>query len=51
MTSICAEKATQVGPIQTKEGASHYRPGDCVVYNKRNGRDGYCMTAKEFNSV
>lgn len=50
-TPVWAEKATQAGRIQTKEGFSSYQPGDYLVYNHRNGRDGYCMTAKQFNAM
>ena len=50
-TPIWAEVATQAGSIPTKEGASHYKPGDYLVYNNPNGRDGYCMSAKKFKSM
>jgi hypothetical protein len=51
MTPVWAEKATQPGQIRTKEGASQYQPGDYLVYNNRNGRDGYCMPARKFNAM
>jgi len=51
ITPVWAEKATQAGQIQTKEGASHYEAGDYLVYNSRGGGDGYCMTAKKFSSM
>jgi hypothetical protein len=50
-TPIWAEVATDAGRIRTKEGASSYKPGDYLVYNNRNGSDGYCMTAKQFKSM
>lgn len=51
ITPVWAEVATQPGSIPTKEGASHYKPGDYLVYNNRNGGDGYCMSAKKFKSM
>jgi len=50
-TSIWAEVATQPGTIQTKEGASKYARGDYIVYNNRNGSDGYCVAAKKFRTM
>jgi hypothetical protein len=50
-TPIWAEIAAKAGSIRTKEGSSHYKSGDYLVYNHRNGRDGYCMTAKKFKSM
>lgn len=50
-TPIWAERATKAGSVRTKEGASHYEPGDYIVYNNRNGRDGYCISAKKFKSM
>ena len=43
-TLVWAEIATEAGRIKTKEGATRYRKGDYLVYNHRNGRDGYSMS-------
>jgi hypothetical protein len=48
---VWAEKATGAGTIKTKEGASSYKRGDYIVYNSRNGRDGYCISAANFKSM
>ena len=50
ITPIWAEVATASGTIQTKEGRSHYRKGDYIVYNDRFGRDGYCIRAAKFRA-
>lgn len=50
-TPVWAEKATQPGRIITKEGSSAYQPGDYIVYNSRDGTDGYCMRAATFHEL
>jgi hypothetical protein len=50
-TPVWAEVATQSGSVKTKEGASHYKRGDYIVYNDRNGGDGYCMRASKFKAM
>ncbi len=47
-TAVWAEVAESDGRIKTKEGASYYRAGDYLVFNDRNGTDGYCMSADRF---
>jgi hypothetical protein len=51
ITPVWAERAGRAGSIRTKEGRSRYRAGDYIVFNHRNGRDGYCMTARKFKSL
>ena len=51
ITPVWAEVATERGRIQTKEGASEYERGDYIVYNNRNGGDGYCVAAKKFKAM
>ena len=48
---VWAEVATEPGRIKTKEGASEYRKGDYLVYNQRNGRDGYSMSPAKFKAM
>jgi hypothetical protein len=50
-TPVWAEIAAQAGSIRTKEGHSHYRKGDYIVHNERNGGDGYCVSAAKFKSM
>ena len=48
---VWAEIATKAGSIKTKEGASHYKRGDYLVFNDRSGRDGYCVSAARFKAM
>src|SRR5262245_38446997 len=50
-TPVWAEVATESGSMKTKEGASRYRRGDYLVYNERDGSDGYCMSATKFQAM
>jgi hypothetical protein len=50
-TTVWAEVATQAGKVKTKEGLSSYKRGDYIVYNRADGSDGYCMTAKKFKEM
>jgi len=50
-TPIWAERATSHGVVQTKEGASHYEPGDYLVSNGEDGSDAYCIRAGKFESM
>lgn len=49
--TIFAEKADQDGSIKTKEGVTHYKSGDYLVYNDQGRKDGYAMSEKEFNRM
>ncbi len=50
-TPVWAEVATRPGKVSTKEGESHYRAGDYLVYNNEDGTDAYCMSAAKFESM
>jgi len=50
-TPVWVEVAITPGSIKTKEGESRYRKGDYLVFNNRNGTDGYCMTATKFRAM
>ena len=50
-TPVWAEVATEAGSVKTKEGVSKYKRGDYIVYNNRNGGDGYCMSAAKFKAM
>lgn len=43
--------ADQDGKITTKEGETHYRAGDIIVFNDEQERDGYAMTAAAFEKL
>lgn len=50
-TPVWAERASQAGVVQTKEGESHYAAGDYLVSNNQDGSDAYCMTAEKFTTL
>jgi hypothetical protein len=50
-TPVWAEVAQAAGKVKTKEGESRYQRGDYLVYNQKNGGDGYCMSAVKFKSM
>ena len=50
-TPIWAEIATEDGSVPTKEGESHYKSGDYLVYNNEDGTDAYCISAAKFESM
>jgi hypothetical protein len=49
-TPVWAKAASEDGSIATKEGRTHYKKGDYVVFNNENGTDGYAMNAEKFES-
>ena len=48
---VWARLADVAGKIQTKEGETHYRAGDMIVFNDEEERDGYAMTAETFEKL
>jgi hypothetical protein len=50
-TPVWAEVATAAGSAVTKEGVSHYAPGDYLVYNNEDGTDAYCVSAAKFEAM
>jgi len=50
-TPVWAAIAQVAGAIETKEGVSHYVPGDYLVYNDEAGTDGYCVSAEKFEAM
>jgi hypothetical protein len=48
---VWAEVATKAGSVVTKEGESHYRVGDYLVYNNEDGTDAYCVSRAKFESM
>lgn len=50
-TPVWAEIASEAGAMPTKEGESHYKAGDYLVYNNEDGTDSYCISAAKFESM
>ena len=50
-TPVWAEVAKTAGGVRTKEGVTHYRPGDYLVYNQADGGDGYAVERDEFDRM
>jgi hypothetical protein len=50
-TPVWAEVAEAAGAIRTKEGDTHYSPGDYLVYNQADGGDGYAVERHEFERM
>lgn len=51
VTPIWAEVAEKAGVVKTKEGQSHYQPGDYLVSNNEDGTDAYRIEAAKFKSM
>ena len=51
MTPVWAEVAEKEGSVKTKEGASHYKAGDYLVFNNEDGTDAYCISAAKFEAM
>lgn len=50
-TPVWAERATSAGQVKTKEGSTHYEPGDYLVSNNSDGSDEYAMEADKFEEL
>ena len=48
---VWAEVTEESGAIETKEGETHYKPGDYLVYNNENRKDGYAIDSATFKSL
>ena len=48
---VWAYVAETDGSIDTREGVTHYKAGDYIVYNDPEGRDGWAMSPETFNSL
>ena len=51
MTPVWAEVAQEAGCVQTKEGVTHYRVGDYLVFNEEHGGDAYAVAADKFEGM
>jgi hypothetical protein len=45
---VWAEVAAGAGEVRTKEGTTHYRAGDYLVFNEESGGDPYAVSADKF---
>jgi len=50
-TTIWATEASQAGSIRTKEGSTKYEKGDYIVYNDKDGQDGYAISKDKFDEL
>lgn len=50
-TPVWAEVAAEDGSVKTKEGTTHYRAGDYLVFNEREGGDAYAVSADKFAAM
>ena len=50
-TPVWAEVAAAAGRVKTKEGSTGYKRGDYLVFNEKNGADGYAVSAKKFKRM
>lgn len=48
---VWAEVAQEAGSVQTKEGVTHYLPGDYLVFNEEHGGDAYAVSADKFKAM
>jgi hypothetical protein len=51
ITPVWASVAEQKGSVKTKEGETHYKAGDYVVSNNRDGSDSYAVAAADFKKM
>lgn len=48
---VWAELADRDGATPTKEGVTHYKAGDYLVFNDEEGKDGYAVSAPSFEAM
>ena len=51
ITPVWAEVAAEEGSVNTKEGATHYRAGDYLVFNEEHGGDPYAVAGDKFDEM
>jgi len=52
VATVWAEVANKAGDVTTKEGATHFEPGDYIVYNEPDGRgDAYAVSKLAFEQM
>jgi len=48
---VWAEVAPTAGEVRTKEGTTHYKAGDYLVYNDPDGGEAYAVSKKAFEHM
>ena len=51
VSPVWVEVAPGPGSVETKEGVTHYRAGDFLVFNEEHGGDPYAVTAEKFEAM
>jgi hypothetical protein len=51
VTPVWVDVASEAGEVRTKEGATHYRAGDYLVYNEPQGGDAYAVSKEAFERM
>ncbi|MFM7269741.1 MAG: patatin-like phospholipase family protein [Cyanobium sp.] len=49
--TVWAKPADEAGVIPTLEGETHYRRGDYLVWNDREGQEGYAIAREKFETL
>lgn len=49
--TVWAERASEAGRIETKEGSTRYEAGDFVVSNDAEGRDSWAIASARFEAT
>jgi hypothetical protein len=50
-STIWAVPADSDGVVATKEGETHYRAGDYLVFNEEGGQDAYAISREKFERL
>jgi hypothetical protein len=50
-SKVWVKRAGEAGTIKTKEGSTAYEPGDYLVFNEPDGKDGYAIKPDKFDSL
>jgi hypothetical protein len=50
-TPVWAEQAIAAGSVHTREGRTHYQPGDYLVSNNEDGSDPYAISGQKFEAM
>jgi hypothetical protein len=49
--TVWAEPVSSDGVVATKEGETHYRAGDWLVFNEPDGQDAYAISRETFERL
>jgi hypothetical protein len=51
ITPVWAEATSESGSVKTKEGTTHYKAGDYLVFNDADGGDAYAVAKDKFEKM